>query len=498
MPSYPVVGINTASSANAAANLANDGHKNFEHWKPEASTSAGKAAMLAKDYKMAPLWQPEMSAAGSKAALLAHKDGGKRDWWQPEATAEGNSAASQAMKKNLSPQLDYGYTPDGRNRALMAATGALGRSRAGSTPNAPTPAYPDAANSAANALSAATMAHRPSVKATNKDSNRLDSPAMEAARVQHLGPNVSRDMFGERPPVQLEVDEKNHNAALHASAVSMAKQMMDLQKRKDDAPQTDMSGTAARAMHGRTGSTGTPDIKQQAMQYIHLQEAAQKLAAERLAKLDPNAEEKYRSYYGYDMATPRNRLSMRGRTRRRAGSEGQKPADSESDDDDLRSRRVRAQMKQLNKQVAAVDASKRTSDRAALLAAAEKKVHAQMAGMDEKVFAETGKVSPAMMEEWEAKARAKAAADSEARQVNYGKTNVGGGRYMDMSEIEAIAAARLKPTLDQINDTAEKRRAMDEEIRLNQEQRKRDEARNKMREKETKQLEKQTRGECRL
>ncbi|KAH0051775.1 hypothetical protein KCU60_g23529, partial [Aureobasidium melanogenum] len=51
LPSYPVVGIDTTSSAHSAANLANSGHKQFEHWKPDPSKNAGIAAMAAKDYK---------------------------------------------------------------------------------------------------------------------------------------------------------------------------------------------------------------------------------------------------------------------------------------------------------------------------------------------------------------------------------------------------------------------------------------------------------------
>ena len=128
------MGIN-ANSAGSAATLADANKKPFEHWKPDASAGASAAAMKAKDYTMAPLWKPELSAAGSKAALLAHRDGGKLNLWMPSPTAEGHSAATQAMaNKGLSPQIDYGYTADGRNKALLAATGALGRSRSQTTP----------------------------------------------------------------------------------------------------------------------------------------------------------------------------------------------------------------------------------------------------------------------------------------------------------------------------------------------------------------------------
>ena len=142
-------------------------------------------------------------------------------------------------------------------------------------------------------------------------------------------------------------------------------------------------------------------------------------------------------------------------------------------------------MSSLNNSVAQQD-EKRTQDRAALLAAAEKKVQAQMHTMDEQVFQQTGQVTPAMMEEWEAKARARATVDSENRQRNFGKVNIGGGKYMDQSELDAIAQSRLQPTLNEINDNAEKKRARDEEIRLDQEERRRVQMSEKEREKEVK------------
>ena len=44
---------------------------------------------------------------------------------------------------------------------------------------------------------------------------------------------------------------------------------------------------------------------------------------------------------------------------------------------------------------------------------------------------------------------------------------------MDQSEIDAIAAARVQPTLDEVTATAEKHRARDEELRQEQLERER-------------------------
>jgi hypothetical protein len=453
---------------------------------------------------MAPLWKPEMSAAGSKAALLAHKDGPKLNLWQPEASAEGNSAAGIAMSKgNLGPKLDYGYTEDGHKKALMAATGAVNKSQSTRTPPVEHARYPDSANSAHNALNAATMAHRPSTKSpAAQDSNRVDSDAMRAARVQNMGRNVPREMFGSTPPVDLEVEEKNKQAALRASAISMAKQMYEqTEKRRREQDSAEVSErlgmSAATTSHNRVPSatSAQPDLRQQAVQYLNLQEAAQKLANERLAKLEPDGAARYRAHYGYEQQPARSRLSLRNRPGRNRAESNPKPVqnDDDSSDDEFRSRRIRNQMSSLNNSVAQQD-EKRNQDRAALLAAAEKKVQAQMHTMDEQVFQQTGKVTPAMMEEWEAKARARATAQSEDRQRNFGKVSIGGGKFMDQSELDAIAQSRLQPTLDEINVNAEKKRARDEELRLDQEQRRRTQMSEKEREKEVKAETKRMKG----
>lgn len=141
-----------------------------------------------------------------------------------------------------------------------------------------------------------------------------------------------------------------------------------------------------------------------------------------------------------------------------------------------------------------VDEKKRDQDRKSLYAAAERKVQAQMLGMDQKVFDETGKMSPAMMEEWDAKARAKASANSEQRMEHHGKVHIGHGKYMDQAEIDAIAQARMQPTLDEINEKTELRLAEEEERRLDAEEKKRQERIERERAAEIKMEEKQSKG----
>lgn len=469
LPSYPTAGlVDMESSAGAAASLANANHRPFELWKPDHSVSANKAAVLAKDYRAAPTWHPESSVAGSKAAALAAKDGGNISVWQPQATQAGNLAAGQAMRtKGLSPQLDHGYTADGTRRALLAATGAMSgsRKRSGSSP-ATTVSYPDAENSAANALSAANFANKPStkVKLPEKDAATDLSLPINAARIHNAAvTNLSREMYTSHPPVAPEVQEMNRQAGLRAAAVSMAKQMYEIQQKiieQGQGLEKSDSHQAASQSHNRQSSVMSADSMHQPLpQYANLQEAAQRLAAERLAKLN-DEHAAYRNYYGTP-AAQQTRLSIRNRRRRKTPSDEQ----MDQSDEDF-STRAQSEGPLFHDQAVHSDAEKRQKDRDSLLAVAERNVKASLHDIDEKVYAETGKASPAMIEGWEAKANARAKADSEARLVNHGRVHIGGGKYLEQSEIEAIAAKRVQPTLDEITERAEARRARDEQLRL--------------------------------
>ncbi|TID27670.1 hypothetical protein E6O75_ATG00437 [Venturia nashicola] len=488
LPSFPSVGIDSQRSGLSAATVAHGNKTNIEWWKPEPSAAAGKAAMVAKDYKMAPLWQPEASAAGSRAAILAAQ-GPAREWWQPSASKEGNSAATIAMRnKNLSPQIDYGYTEGGKSNSLLAAKRSVkGRKRADSTPGSLAPErYPDERRAGQNALAAAYSA----------DSNKLGSNAMEAARVHNIGKNVGPEFFGERPPIRMEVEEKKHQDALRASAISMAKQMYANQSIDDDGNIT-VNNARSAARSPQPIAAPERNIKKEALQYLTLQEAAQRLAAERLAKIDNQHEQAaFREYYGYPTQKGRSRLSIRGNnsTRRRAASANDGIIDDDSDDE-FRARRVRNQQSQINNSVAQIDARKRTDDRANLMAAAERKVQAQMDKMDKKVFDDTGKMSPAMVDDWDSKARARAVAASEVRMQHHGQVHVGGGKYLDQSEIDEIARKRIQPMLDDINQKSEKQRAKDEEARLDEEERKREARSEKQRQAELKAMEKRTKND---
>lgn len=497
LPSYPSAGLsNPDSSAGAAASLANANHIDFESWKPDVSVSANKAAylakdykptalwhpdpsesaskaaMLAKDYKSSPTWHPETSSAGSKAAKIAAADGVNAHIRHHKADLAGTSAAEQAMRaKGLVSPICPGYTADESKKALLAATGAMSssRKRAGSSPLAKA-SYPDSENSAANALSAANIANRAPSKTGKSKTEALRNPksSLDGGKIHSAAvTNLSREMYTSHPPVAPEVEEMNRQAGLRAAAVSMAKQIYEVQQRAiERATVADRSDSqyAASSIHNRKASLSSEEYPHQSPhQYVNLQEAAQKLAAERLAKLqDEHAA--YKNYYG--TGSGQSRLSLRGLQRRRASSDGQA---TESDGD--RSKIFRSEMSLFNSKVVQVDVTKRQKDREALMAVAQRNVKASMHGIDEKVYSETGKASPAMLQSWEDRAHARAEADSKARLAKHGMINIGGGKYLDQSEIDRIAMQKVQPTLDEIAQKVEKQKARDEQLRQEEQER---------------------------
>ncbi|KAI9831276.1 MAG: hypothetical protein M1826_003715 [Phylliscum demangeonii] len=459
LPSYPVLGLsNKGSSAGMAATLANANQKPFELWKPDPSASASAAAVLAKDYKMADLWHPEQSAHGAKAAILAANEGGSVKIWRPSSTEYGHSAAVHALRArdDLVPQLDRGYTPDGRERSLKASSMAMAssRRRADSTPAE----MVDHAES----VEAAHSAHLSTTQPWSIDQLDDDlTPAEKASRIRNIHMSVPREMFGSRPPVGPEVEEKKKQDALHSAAVSMAKQMYNLQQKTIVTAASSgnrSSHVAAVTAQGRNEPAP--------MRLNNLEEAARKLAAERLAKLhDEHAT--YREYYGFNRSAARS--SLRGPARRRASSLEQTAEEAQAD-----SRRIRPETSIFSKKVTEGEMMKRQKDREALLAAAQRNVRASMHGLDEEVFSKTGRVPPSLMQEWEAKARAVAEADSKARMTNYGKVNIGGGKFIDQADVDAVAARNVQPVLDEINEKAELHHAQIETARLDREQMKRE------------------------
>lgn len=269
---------------------------------------------------------------------------------------------------------------------------------------------------------------------------------------------MGREMYTSNPPVKPQVDEKNRDAVLHASALAMAKKMYAHQQTAiDKAKQGQEQHDAESA---RPVSAGT-DVVPQPMPLTNLQDAAYKLAQERLARLH---EEHQRNrgmtdYYGTSpniSSTPSRRLTKLGKLRRRASSEGDVTL-SLSQNDKQKSKQIRTQMSLFSTRLDEIDEAKRARDREALLNAAKRNVKATMDSMDEKMYRDTGRVLPSKLNEWDLKAYAAAQARSDARLAGdmTGKVDLGAGTYMDRDKVDEIAAKRVQPVLDEINEKSE-------------------------------------------
>lgn len=404
---------------------------------------------------------------------------------QAFAAAAGGSAAGAAGSERVEPREPM--TSLNRQKSLRAAREAVagsGRPRSKSNPLG----YPDSENAAANALSAATIAHRPTINIT-----------MDHAGAQPLT-TMGREMYTSNPPVKPEVDEKNREAVLHASAVAMAKRMYTHQQ---------MTVDKARQAHGqleagssRPGSSGTDGAQQHPMQFTNLQEAAYKLAQERLARLhdEHQRNREVADYYGTSpiaSLSPGKRLTRLGKLRRRASSDGD-VVGSLAEDDQHRSTQIRKQMSLFSSRLDEVDEVKRTRDREALLAAAQRNVKATMEGMDEKMYRQTGRVTPAKLNEWELKAHAAAQARSDARLASdmTGKVDLGAGQYMDREKVEEIAAKRVQPVLDEINEKAELERKRIVALREEQEKKRLEWEAERARNAEVKENLRKLKGKC--
>lgn len=480
---YPSAGLKkNTSTAGAAASLGWAKQKPVEYRKPNHSSSASTAAMLAKNYKMDPVWQPQQSTAGAKAAVLANKCGGTVEIWRPETNSWGNSAANEAFRKDrtkrLSPKFDYGHNAKRRQGSLLAATGAMSDNSKRSD-SVPAPVsqeiYPDKANASKNALCAATSA----VKPTRRRGERY--PEGGSVSITSL----PRDMFTSHPPVTVEVEEKNRSDILHASAVAMAQSMYRLQQKQID--QENAHSAAPTAVHRRRSSLSSASEGAVPMHFSNLQEAARKLAQERLAKLygDNEKNREFWDYYG--SYRPTSRLSIRGRPRHRALS------DPSLSKDKAQSEIIRAQMSMFSNKLSEVDQRKRQQDRENLIAVAQRNVTKSLHGMDERVFSNTRKVAPSLLNEWEVKAHAAAQAKIESRKQNHGNVNIGGGKFIARSEIDLIAARNIQPVLDEIYKKAEQEKIRRAESKLEHENQQRKAAEKKAHEKEVKEINKKLR-----
>ncbi|AEO56862.1 hypothetical protein MYCTH_2302273 [Thermothelomyces thermophilus ATCC 42464] len=400
-----------------------------------------------------------------------------------------STAATLAFRAAKTPPPTYEFLDLSRRNSMHAAKGAMGaRPRSRSSPQTAREKTPkDQYGTGAYALSAATTVQRSSTGA-----NPLSTG--EAGAVPYT--TLDRNMFTSNPPVKPEVDEKNRADVLHASALAMAKKMYNQQQNMFDSSTTAHARSSSYPRLGDARNQEQPSTASNTLQEAAntLQEAAYRLAQERLAKLqeEHNKQRGLQEYYGSGTPQRARFGSVKSKmTRRRSSSDG------DLLDDKRRSGQIRKQMSLLNNKLTEVDEEKRTRDRDALLAAAQRNVKAQMQQMDEKVQSDTGRVPQVTMDDWGRKADVAAQARLAALSHNNdGKVDIGGGKFVDKSEVDKVAAEKVQPLLNEINERAEMEAARIQEEKLEEERRKEKMETEKMREREIQEIHKKLRGEC--
>lgn len=319
-----------------------------------------------------------------------------------------------------------------------------------------------------SALNGASVAHQ---AAMNKPPEIEDAGAIPIT-------TMTRNMFTSHPPVKPEVDEQTTNERIHQSAVEMAKKMYQQQQlNRIESSQDDDEGDA--------GNTS-------ANRFVNLQDAAYRQAQERLAKLQDEHEKnrRYQEYYTPEKPL-RRRFTIMDKLRRRSASESDVEDRSRSD-------LVQQQMSLFTSRLDQVDEEKRERDREALLIAARRNVKASLQGMDEQHYFETGKVNPTILGDWQVRAQQAAQLRHDTRGEDSGRVDIGGGMFMDADEIDAIAARRVRPVLDDIHEKAEAERERLASIKLEEEARKAEAERERDRERELKDIQKRARGKPEL
>lgn len=448
VPDQRVAGpIPNLSHASAASALAHANHKPVEIWRPGRYTEAEKAALCVKDFTPPEVPQPSAgySAEGLGAAILAVREQRSPQTIQKhEIEVQQNRAQEQARQE----------------KALRAATGAYAtRKRADSVPSEPViTSEPRYARTAAEASQ-----HVPAEE--EEPVSHLDN-AMEASRITHAA-NQNARLYTASPPIPSQVEERNRQNSLRAAALVMAKDMYDVPGSKG-ATEVNPAIHAAQRGHGQAQSrktVGTDAHGTAVRNALTLQEAAQKRASEKLARLR-NEQAEMQAYYGTAPQPQRSRLTTR---RKRASSDAEAtPTDAE------RSRHIRHQMTSLRTKVNRVD-EKRQQDRDMLMRAAQRNVDQKMQDMDMRMWTDVGRAPPSIQKQWDEAAEARVRKEAESAEAsgattNAERVNIGGRQFMDMADVEAVARSRVQPTLDEITDQAEFQRAQETEERLDAEE----------------------------
>ncbi|KAL4936558.1 hypothetical protein BDV06DRAFT_204792 [Aspergillus oleicola] len=393
-------------------------------------------------------FRPGLSNASAAAALIAHARKQEPGLRRGALVSHSHTADRQGAASPIHEAYPYQAAMSAiKDQKVTTPTPFASRRRADSAPS-------EAARAGATAR--LSMVEKPEQE---QDPYEDLDKWMKASRIQnaHLNPKL----FTATPPVAPEVEEHRRKSILEAASISMAKDIYSAMERQE-------TGLPGRTRSRRSVSVSKPESPtlQRAStlvlsQALNLHDVAQKRAEERLAGLE-DEQANYRNYYGVEPPATRSSLTIR----RRRGS-------NETEVDAEKSKEIRTQMSALRSRLNAVD-QRRENDRASLLELARKNVNAAIQDMDKRLLSEGQSVAmQKYLDEKAAERAQKNIQDLDAQYILANKVNIGGRKYIEMSDVEDLARARLQPTLNEIDERAESLRAREMEIRLDEEQRQR-------------------------
>ncbi|KAK2748258.1 hypothetical protein FQN57_000916 [Myotisia sp. PD_48] len=366
----------------------------------------------------------QLSAAGSKVAFTSVRDSGVSGL---EPLGESTEESLYAAKRGMDFTPDEIFIEDGPE-ALVAASGAMStsRKRAESTASA-VDDYPDLTP----AVSAATKCHR----AVRKEEQPLQTlnETIDPGKLHSLAISRSqRDMYTSHPPLPMKAEEQRKQETLQAAAISMAQQLYALTQ-KAEGELRDTGPSTYTSIPKRTPTSSAPRRSLSATQRHTTMQSTRR------------------------MATHPYRITPSTAPRSRSVSEGALSVSS-----------FRRGVPRPTSEYSWVSVSQtgEVGQNTFLMAAAQKNVNVMLENLDQNLT--TRRPSSAMMKDWERKAnervRANRAAESRAARRQ--------SLPLPMN-VDEVARAKIQPTLDEIDERVNARRAKDVEKRLDTEHEKR-------------------------
>ncbi|RPA92186.1 hypothetical protein L873DRAFT_1831215 [Choiromyces venosus 120613-1] len=387
------------AEAHESPRFGNVGLSNPEAASAAASSLAHTSAKPVETRKTDPI-----SAAGA-AASLAHANSRIVEPWRPAQGTGAEKAASHALE-------------DSNDRLMQA-------SRTGPSS---TLQHESGAKISGNALTAASLAHMPTVR---RASNAVE-PAFE-----RLVENDFNNAGG------VSQQERRKSDILRAATISMAKRNRDIH------PPDSPSQRHRVPFPGRQHPATTSPSSRHPIYGPDLNEAARKAAAERLALI------------GYP---PKRSVSLSGTKGAQVSLNRSRSVTAESTtaSDHGRTRRTDGNPSRSHDNLTRLENKRRGENAVLLMTAAQRNVQAQMSGLDRQIADSKGLVC---REDQEARAR-------EMAQVGHDKRQ--------HQNHDAIAERNVRPVLDDMNRkaeagrarvSAEKARAIEERIELEEKKR---------------------------